>query len=375
MVNYLDIVLIGSLVLAFFLIFILLKRKVPPMEIPPDYKDNQDDLLTKYKELENNILALKTQISSLHHLKDKVASIDSLKADINTINSFAGNDILFCPVTNEPMRRISVEGEDIDVSSKGCWFDAGELLSILDRSDNFLVQLKSYIIQNAGSVKFIESSIDKENELESRKKYVAHLYTEFTRSNNRGIKDKITQHNKRITFLKYGADKPFTETTSSSNQSQQSFGSNPSSSSRKPFQTTSYSGSSVQNPTALKCPASGKSMTEITVEGIKLDVSPYGVWFDGTENFGNFQPEIIQVLEKKQNFLSSLFGSPSLSSIIEQKTIEAQKQDELQQKLQYSRNRIIQSAKTVASTLPNNSSFDNNLSNLKSEIKTLDNLS
>ena len=318
--------------LAVVLLVILQKTKGKP-EVQPL---NQEDLLKKYKELENNILVLKTQISSLNQLNAKVSSIESLKTEINAIKSFAGNDILFCPVTNEPMRRISVEGEDIDVSSKGCWFDAGELLSILDRSDNFLSQLKSYISQNAGSVKFIESSIDKENELESRKKYVAHLYTEFTRSNSQGLKDKITQNNKRITFLKYGADKPFTETSSSSNQAQQSFGSNPTTSSsfRKPFQSTSFPGSSVQNPNALKCPASGKSMTEITVEGIKLDVSPYGVWFDGTENFGNSKPEIIQVLDKKQNFLSSLFGSPSLASIIEQKTSEAQKQDELQQKQQ-----------------------------------------
>ena len=74
-------------------------------------------------------------------------------------------------------------------------------------------------------------------------------------------------------------------------------------------------------------------MTEITVEGIKLDVSPFGVWFDGRDNFGNSKPEIIQVLEKKQNFLSSLFGSPSLSEIIEQKTSEVKKQDELDQKI------------------------------------------
>ena len=55
-------------------------------------------------------------------------------------------------------------------------------------------------------------------------------------------------------------------------------------------------------------------MTEITVEGIKLDVSPFGVWFDGRDNFGNSKPEIIQVLEKKQNFLfppfSDLLHSP-----------------------------------------------------------------
>jgi len=115
-------------------------------------------------------------------------------------------------------------------------------------------------------------------------------------------------------------------------------------------------------------------MSEITVEGIKLDVSPFGVWFDGRDNFGNSKPEIIQVLEKKQNFLSSLFGSPSLAKIIEQKTSEAKKQDELDQKILYLRNRIIQIARTVTSNPPNSSSFDHNLSNLKSEIKTLENL-
>ena len=82
----------------------------------------------------------------------------------------------------------------------------------------------------------------------------------------------------------------------------------------------------------------------------------------------------VPFLEKKQNFLSSLFGSPSLSEIIEQKTSEVKKQDELDQKILYSRNRIIQSARTVASNPPNSSSFDHNLSNLKSEIKTLENL-
>jgi Zn-finger nucleic acid-binding protein len=367
LLNQLEYVVICSLVLALLIFFILQKRKAKSKIRKGSEVDNdeQDNLLSKYEELQKKILDISSQLSSLEQLNTKVASLDSLKTDLTAINSFAGNDILFCPATNEPMRRITVEGEDIDVSSKGCWFDAGELLSILDRSDNFLAQLKSYISQNASTIKVIESSIDKQNEIESRKKYVAHLYTEFTRSHNQGIKNKITQHNKRIRFLKYGADTPVTETSFPSNQPQQSFGSAPSSSSnlQKPFQSSSFTSSSVQNPNALKCPASGKSMTEITVEGIKLDVSPFGVWFDGRDNFANSKPEIIQVLEKKQNFLSSLFGSPSLSEIIEQKTSEVKKQDELEQKILYSRNRIIQSARTVASNPPNSSSFDHNLSN------------
>ena len=81
--------------------------------------DEQDNLLSKYEELQKKILDISSQLSSLEQLNSKVASLDSLKTDLTAINSFAGNDILFCPATNEPMRRITVEGEDIDVSSKG----------------------------------------------------------------------------------------------------------------------------------------------------------------------------------------------------------------------------------------------------------------
>jgi len=163
--NQLEYVVLGSLVIALLTFIILQKRKKKSKILKGSEvdTDEQDNLLSKYEELQKKILVLSSQLSSLDQLNAKVASLDSLKTDLTAINSFEGNDILFCPVTNEPMRRITVEGEDIDVSSKGCWFDAGELLSILDRSDNFLAQLKSYISRNSDSIKIIESSIDKQN--------------------------------------------------------------------------------------------------------------------------------------------------------------------------------------------------------------------
>jgi len=116
-------------------------------------------------------------------------------------------------------------------------------------------------------------------------------------------------------------------------------------------------------------------MTRIDVDGIELDVSPYGVWFDGTENLGTSKPEILQVLERKQNFFARLFGSPSLAKIIEQKTDDVSKKFELEnKKLEIKKAIIVQSA-SLSRIDPRSAHFSQSLNQLQVEIRKLEKFS
>lgn len=325
----------------------------------------QDEILSKISKLEN-------ELRNLSKFNDELTGI---KSQLNQQSSFAGSDVLFCPETDEPMRRINIAGEDIDVSQAGCWFDPGELLSILDRSEGFISKLHS--IYKDSSVKMIEDSISKEKEIESRKKYVAHLYSEVIRTNNSAIQDKISLHNERIKYLIYGPPQVISHSNSGFSQSSIS----PTGQTIQSQQNTTASTASLDQKftqssilSNLKCPASNLPMTRINVEGIELDVSPYGVWFDGTENLGSPKPEILQVLEKKQNFFARLFGSQSLAKIIEQKTVDVSKKYELDNKKHESKKSIISQAINLSRTGPESAEFSRQLNQLKVVIKSFEDL-
>lgn len=393
MFSTLEIAVCSALLLLVFVVFVIYKNKKPKdgstnkthvvesnvvstntlddvgrlESIPAMQHDSkiQDEVLSKISKLEND----------LRNLARSNSDLSDIKSQLDQVRSFAGSDVLFCPETDEPMRRINVEGEDIDISQAGCWFDSGELLSILDRSDGFISKLNN--IYNDSSISKIENSISKEKEIESRKKYVAHLYSEYTRTNSSSLKDKISTHNQRIRYLIYGAPQGISNSENSLPQTS----SRPISQSIYSHQITSSSstsatssGSSLTQSSSLKCPASNLPMTRIDVEGIELDVSPYGVWFDGTENLGTLKPEILQVLEKKQNFFARLFGSQSLAKIIEQKTVDVSKKFELDSKKLETKRLIIVLCTTLSRIVPESSEFSRQLIQLKGAIKSFEEL-
>jgi Zn-finger nucleic acid-binding protein len=359
-------------------------QELTSMEKEPDI---QDEILSKISKLETDLsnLAKSTRdLSKISKLETDLSNLaksthyfTNIKSQLDQVRSFAGCDLLFCPETDEPMRRISIEGEDIDISQAGCWFDSGELLSILDRSDSFISKLKN--IFNDSSISKIEKSISKEKEIESRKKIVANLYSEFIRTNSPALKNKISTHNERLRYLIYGASQGTSSPVSNSSQ--------PSASNLEKTSVYQHGTafSSSTSPTdskfthspqssGLKCPASNSPMTRLNVEGIELDVSPFGVWFDGSENLGAIKPEILQVLEKKQNFFSVLFGSQSLAKIIEQKTVDVSQKHELDIKKLEAKRSIVAHSTNLSRISPESTEFSRQFIQLKLAIKSLEDL-
>jgi predicted heme/steroid binding protein len=365
MLSSLEIVICSVLILIAFVAFVIYRnKKSTPIEVAGDDKTQditpmshdptvQAEILSKISKLEND----------LRNLSKYDSELTVIKSQLNQQRSFAGSDVLFCPETDDPMRRIHIEGEDIDVSQAGCW------------SDGFISKLHN--IYKDSSIKKIEDSISKEREIESRKKYVAHLYSEYTRTNSSAIKDKISTHNQKIRYLIYGAPQGVSTAENSFLQT----ASKPISQSIYSHQITSSnsasatsSGSSFPQTSSLKCPASNLPMTRIDLEGIELDVSPYGVWFDGTENLGTLKPEILQVLEKKQNFFARLFGSQSLAKIIEQKTVDVSKKYELDIKKLEAKRSIIAHSANLSRISPESAEFSRQFIQLKVAIKSLEEL-
>ena len=63
-----------------------------------------------------------------------------------------------CPKTGEPMREIEVDGEKIDISSAGCYFDRGELTRILGNKPSFLTNVKNTILGRPDPLSKVDQS-------------------------------------------------------------------------------------------------------------------------------------------------------------------------------------------------------------------------
>ena len=239
--------------------------------------------------------------------------IDDLKNTLDRSASFAGEDTLFCPSTADPMNKVNIEGETIDVSKAGCWFDGGELISILGRNNKFLTTLGLKI----SSVAQVEKAITDKIVVESRKKLVTKLCQQFLKTQDVSFKKQMDFHNSKLQSFHdiprsqiSSGSSGLTSSFSAVGGSQNSFastqarppGSNTVASSVSP--STTYGG-------PIKCPASGQLMTKELFDGVLLDVSPSGIWFDGRGHTGNTEPELLSILRSKPGFINSLLGKNS----------------------------------------------------------------
>jgi predicted heme/steroid binding protein len=262
--------------------------------------------------------------------------IDDLKITLDRSTSFAGEDTLFCPSTGDPMDKVNIEGETIDVSKAGCWFDGGELISILGRNNNFLNTLRFKI----SSIDQVEKAITDKIDVESRKKLVTKLCQQFLKTHDVSFKKQMDFHNSKLQSS-HGIPRSQSSTGSSGLTSsfpgvggdQNSFAStqsppprpNPAASSVSP--STTYGG-------PVKCPASGQLMTKEIFDGVTLDVSPSGIWFDGRGHAGNTEPELLSILRRKPGFINSLLGknSPVVDGIekkVDESASESMRQNEI----------------------------------------------
>jgi Zn-finger nucleic acid-binding protein len=164
------------------------------------------------------------------------------------------------------MHPMVVAGETLDISSAGVWFDSGELIAVLHRQPTgFITSLVEQF--RDGAVKQVEKQISKDVKIKAAKDQLAKLY------NNLLSHNANTQVlNKRITFLEeryvHGTDIASTST-----------------------QTLHQ---------VLLCPENRQPMNKKIVDGIEVDYSEFGIWFDGGE--------LQKILSTRPSILSRFAG-------------------------------------------------------------------
>ena len=271
-------------------------------------------------------------------------------------------DILFCPASSnpEPMVKFRVDSEIIDISKAGSWYDGGELISILKRDKNFLSKLLS---KKNNVVKQIEQGVDKQSELSSLLQQTCIMAQKWVETHNSEYQKRSDLYNARVVAL------------------QKSAGSHNSAFSQSASHSSPYDGSQSMsklkpNPIgSIYCPASGDPMKKETFEGETLDVSPFGVWFDGRGHKGRTEPELISILRKKPGFFKSILSSSSVIDEIEGKRKDVASGAKLQSEISETKKRI-HSLSVRLSKQPHDSfEFSNTLSDVRKEISKLDKLS
>ena len=300
--------------------------------------------------------------------------IDDLKITLDRSTSFAGEDTLFCPSTGDPMNKFNIEGETIDVSKAGCWFDGGELLSILGRNNKFLTTLGLKI----SSVAQVEKAITDKIEVESRKKLVTKLCQQFLKTQDVSFKKQMDFHNSKLQSS-HDISRPQSHSGSSGlnssfpgvGVSQNSFastqvpppGPNPVAPLVSP--STTYGG-------PVKCPASGQIMTKELFDGVTLDVSPSGIWFDGRGHAGNTEPELLSILRSKPGFINSLLGkNSSVVDGIEKKVDESASESIRQNEILECKRKIHTITSQMSRLTHTDPQFARHLSLLQTELSKL----
>jgi len=271
-------------------------------------------------------------------------------------------DILFCPASSnpEPMVKLRVDSEIIDISNAGSWYDGGELISILKRDKNFLSKL---LLKKNNVVKQIEQGVDKQSELSSLMQQTCIMAQKWVETHNSEYQKRSDLYNARVVAL------------------QKSAGSHTSTFSHSTSHSNPHAGSQSMpklkpNPIgSIYCPATGNPMKKETFEGETLDVSPKGVWFDGRGHKGRTEPELISILKKKPGFFKSILTSSSIIDEIEGKSKEVAFGAQLQSEISETKKRI-QSLSVRLTNQPHNShEFSSTLSDVRKEISILDKLS
>lgn len=289
--------------------------------------------------------------------------IEKLKKDLAQAGSFAGDDVLFCPASGEPMNKVEVDGEIIDVSNSGCWFDGGELFAIIGRNQNFL----GHLLGKISAVAQVETAIDKEKEIESRKKLITKLCQQYLNTQDQSYKKLMDFHNGKVRSPQ--GFKPASGGASSiGGGTATAGGAIPPPSSTPPPQAPSVPYGSI------KCPASGVTMTKQDIEGITLDVSSVGIWFDGKGHDGNTEPELISILNRKPGFLRSLLGHTNPIESIEQSVAQAESAENKQQQIAGIKRSIATLSGQISRLPHTDEQFMHQLGQLKEELIKLDRL-
>ena len=300
--------------------------------------------------------------------------IDDLKNTLDRSTSFAGEDTLFCPSTRDPMNKVNVEGETIDVSKAGCWFDGGELISILGRNNKFLTTLGFKL----STVIRVEKAITDKIEVESRKKLVTKLCQQFLRTQDDSFKKQMDLHNSK---LQSSHDIPKSPNSSVSSGVTSSFpgmggSQNSFASSQTPPPGPNIMAPSVSTSTTyggpIKCPASHQLMTKELFDGVTLDVSPSGIWFDGRGHAGNTEPELLSILRSKPGFINSLLGknSPVVDGI-EKKVDESASESVRQNEISECKRKIHTITSQMSRLTHTDPQFARHLSLLQTELSRL----
>ncbi len=271
-------------------------------------------------------------------------------------------EILFCPASSnpEPMVKLRVGPEIIDISKAGSWYDGGELISILKRDKNFLSKL---LLQKSSVVKLIEKGVGKQSELASLRQQTCVMAQKYVETQNSEYEKRCDLYNARVVALQKFSNPSFSSTNKPGTDS-----------------TVIQEHKSVPNVKPnpighIDCPASGVPMKKETFDGETLDVSPSGVWFDGRGHKGRTEPELISILKKKPGFFKSILSSDSVINQIEGKRKEVASGAQLQNEISETKKRI-QSLSVRLSKQPHNSfEFSSTLSDVRKEISKLDKLS
>lgn len=290
-------------------LFLSKSRNSPP---PVSEKKSEPSTSTVLKPVTTNPSSNQNKdISEVRgEIQDLNRIINSLKSEIQHKSSQPRNAI-FCPVSRKPMKRLVVDSEELDVSESGCWFDPGELVSILSRNHNFL----PHLIAKYSSISQIENRISDEELLLARKEKLNQLYQLHIKTGDSVYRSAISDFE---SHFKNNQNTSFTSPSSNPSSPSSHHGVGSAISSQQSHQS-SFNPSA--NPTTsgkeLKCPSSGLPMREKIVDGVTIDVSEHGFWFDGTDKTSG-TPELISILNNKPGFFSKLLGKgDSLISSIE----------------------------------------------------------
>jgi len=122
----------------------------------------------------------------------------------------------------------------------------------------------------------------------------------------------------------------------------------------------------------IKCPASGLLMTKELFDGVTLDVSPSGIWFDGRGHAGNTEPELLSILRSKPGFINSLLGknSPVVDGI-EKKVDESASESMRQNEISECKRKIHTITSQMARLTHTDPQFSRHLSLLQTELSKL----
>lgn len=269
-------------------------------------------------------------------------------------------DILFCPASSnpEPMVKLRVDSEIIDISKAGSWYDGGELITILKRDKNFLSKL---LLKKNSVVQLIEKGVSKQSELSSLMQQTCIMAQKWVETQNSEHQKRTDLYNARVVVLQKSAD-PHSSTIGQSVSH-----SNP------------HSGSSmskmIPNPIGhINCPVSQLPMDKETFDGETIDVSPQGIWFDGRGHKGRVEPELISILKKKPGFFSSILGSDSVINRIEGKRDEVAADAQLQSEILETKKRIQSLSVRLTRQSHHSHEFSTTLRDVRKEFSTLDKL-